>query len=271
MKEGLGDLPALAAAFAKGVPREVLAPLLEGLSKLSDGSSAEQVASLGVTFCQPHLRHEFSLVVQAWARQDPRPAPIQLAWLLLGAIAMEAAFTDREQIELVWTGPPGEGPPKRRTDQVLLDLINGAEKELLIISYAAYKIPILVKAISEALARGVRVLFVLEGMDSGTLRFDGLPALGKNLAEKAEFYAWPADKRPQDEKGNRGALHAKCAVADRQILLVTSANLTEAAMGRNMELGLHIAKGETPQRIWGHFSVLIRDGVLVRIRPNQSA
>lgn len=261
------DLPSIAAAFAKGVPREVLAPLLEGLSKLSDGSSAEQVGNLGADIYQPHLRHEYSRLVHAWTKIEPRPEPTQLAWLLRGAVAMEAACRDREQIELVWTGPPGEGPPTRRTDQVLLDLINGAKKELLIVSYAAYKIPALVEAMKGALGRGVRILCVLEGMDAGTLKFDGLPALGKEVAEKAEFYAWPADKRPQDGKGNRGALHAKCAVADRKALLVTSANLTEAAMGRNMELGLHVYGGEVAQRVWCHFATMIRDGVFVLIRP----
>jgi phosphatidylserine/phosphatidylglycerophosphate/cardiolipin synthase-like enzyme len=105
-------------------------------------------------------------------------------------------------------------------------------------------------------------------MEAGTLKFDGLPALGKDIAEQAEIFIWPKNKRLSDEKGNLGALHAKCAVADRNMLLVTSANLTEAAMGRNMELGLRIKGGESAQRVWSCFDSLIRDGVLVRMRSN---
>ena len=46
MKEGLGDLPTRAASFVKGVPREVLDPLLDGLNKLPEGASVEQVGNL---------------------------------------------------------------------------------------------------------------------------------------------------------------------------------------------------------------------------------
>lgn len=74
------------------------------------------------------------------------------------------------------------------------------------------------------------------------------------------------DKRLCDDKGNRGALHAKCAVADRVTLLVTSANLTEAALGRNMELGLQVKGGESAQKVWSCFDSLIRDGVLVKTK-----
>ena len=111
MKEGMGDLPTRAASFVKGVPREVLDPLLDGLSKLPEGASVEQVGNLGAGIYQPHLRHEYSRLVHSWTKIEPRPEPTQLAWLLRGAVAMEAACRDREQIELVWTGPPGEGPP----------------------------------------------------------------------------------------------------------------------------------------------------------------
>ena len=47
----------------------------------------------------------------------------------------------------------------------------------------------------------------------------------------------------------RSALHAKCIVVDGQKALVTSANFTEAAQERNIELGLLLHSGPVAERI----------------------
>lgn len=260
-------------AFLAGLLRlagELSPPVLDkvcrGLESLPAGCSAEDRAQVGLQVTNPEMRHVFAKVLRECAQAAPEMSPDRLAWFLRGASAMDQARRADESLELVWTGPTVEAIPLRRTDQVLLDLINVAEREMLIVAYAAYRIPELVRAMNAALARGVRILLVLEGMEAGTLKFDGLPALGKDIAEQAEIFIWPKNKRLSDEKGNLGALHAKCAVADQRVLLVSSANLTEAAMGRNMELGLHIEGGEVPGRVWGHFIAMIRDGVLVPLR-----
>jgi len=57
-------------------------------------------------------------------------------------------------------------------------------------------------------------------------------------------------------------MHAKCAVADRRTELVTSANLTGAAMTDNMELGLVVRGGDVPKRIANHFDALVGSGTL---------
>jgi phosphatidylserine/phosphatidylglycerophosphate/cardiolipin synthase-like enzyme len=57
-------------------------------------------------------------------------------------------------------------------------------------------------------------------------------------------------------------MHAKCAVADRRLAFVTSANLTGAAMTDNMELGLVVRGGDVPKRISNHFDALIGTGTL---------
>ena len=44
--------------------------------------------------------------------------------------------------------------------------------------------------------------------------------------------------------------------------LVTSANLTGAALGENMELGLLVKGGSAPRRLSRHFMGLIDAGVL---------
>jgi len=254
--------------FARELPPAILEVVCRRLEMIPAEATREDQTQVALAIPNPEMRYAFTKLIRERAETAPLMSPERLAWFLRGASAMDQARRADESLELVWTGPTTEAVPTRRTDQVLLDLINAAEKELLIVAYAAYRIPELVKAMKAALARGVRILFVLEGMDAGTLKFDGLPAFGKEVAEKAEIYVWPVDKRFCDEKGNRGALHAKCAIADRRALLVTSANLTEAALDRNMELGLHLNNGQTPQRIWNHFMALIRDGFLVRQRTD---
>ncbi len=57
-------------------------------------------------------------------------------------------------------------------------------------------------------------------------------------------------------------MHAKCAVADRCVAFVTSANLTGAAMTANMELGLVVRGGDVPKRITNHFEALVVGGTL---------
>jgi phosphatidylserine/phosphatidylglycerophosphate/cardiolipin synthase-like enzyme len=51
----------------------------------------------------------------------------------------------------------------------------------------------------------------------------------------------------------RSALHAKCIVIDGREALVTSANFTEAAQERNIELGLLVRSAEIASRIERHF------------------
>jgi len=43
-----------------------------------------------------------------------------------------------------------------------------------------------------------------------------------------------------DEKGKKSALHAKCVVVDRSECFISSANFTEAAQERNIEVGISI-------------------------------
>jgi phosphatidylserine/phosphatidylglycerophosphate/cardiolipin synthase-like enzyme len=57
-------------------------------------------------------------------------------------------------------------------------------------------------------------------------------------------------------------MHVKAAVADSSIAFLTSANLTEAALERNMELGLLIRGGRVPGSIDSLMNSLIESGEL---------
>jgi phosphatidylserine/phosphatidylglycerophosphate/cardiolipin synthase-like enzyme len=57
-------------------------------------------------------------------------------------------------------------------------------------------------------------------------------------------------------------MHVKAAVADSRVAFLTSANLTEAALERNMELGVFIRVGNLPASIDRLVDALIESGEL---------
>jgi phosphatidylserine/phosphatidylglycerophosphate/cardiolipin synthase-like enzyme len=57
-------------------------------------------------------------------------------------------------------------------------------------------------------------------------------------------------------------LHAKAIVADDEVVLVTSANLTEAAFDRNIEVGLLVRDRALALSVSSHFRGLIDRGLL---------
>jgi phosphatidylserine/phosphatidylglycerophosphate/cardiolipin synthase-like enzyme len=65
------------------------------------------------------------------------------------------------------------------------------------------------------------------------------------------------DPRSLDPEGAGGVLHAKAVVADDEAVFVTSANLTEAALDRNIELGVLIRDRAVALTICSYFRNLI--------------
>lgn len=95
------------------------------------------------------------------------------------------------------------------------------------------------------------------------LTFDAKKAFS-DLKGKARFYVWPPERR-STLGGGKVSMHAKAAIADDQVALVTSANLTDRAVSDNLELGVLIRGGDVPRRLAAHFRELITSEVLVRV------
>jgi cardiolipin synthase len=70
------------------------------------------------------------------------------------------------------------------------------------------------------------------------------------------------DPRALEAEGPSGVLHAKAVVADDEMVFMTSANLTEAALDRNIELGLLVRDHALAVSVSSHFRVLIDRGLL---------
>ena len=131
-------------------------------------------------------------------------------------------------------------------------------------TFAAYKIPDVAESLGVAVRRRVSIRFIAETAESsgGKLVTDAIAALGADTAAGATVYIWPRDKRSMNAAGNRGALHVKCAHADEDVLFISNANLTGAALEQNMELGVLIRGGGQPAQSANHIQELIKGGVL---------
>jgi cardiolipin synthase len=189
-----------------------------------------------------------------------------VAAALCGAVDTAEAVRATQALDIVWTGPSSAEVPVRLTREVLLEVIGGSTSSLIIVSYAAYKVPDIVGALAEAASRGVDVRLVLESAagSGGRLSLDAAGAF-RELAGSVRFYEWSADRRTSDG-GLKGAMHAKAAIADEQVAFVTSANLTGSAIEANMELGLLVRGGTVPRRLSRHFGALIAAAHVVEIR-----
>jgi len=80
-----------------------------------------------------------------------------------------------------------------------------------------------------------------------------------------EVFYWPIEKRKRNQAGRPGKLHAKVAIVDDTMLL-SSANLTDDAFNRNLEVGVMVHNPALLKTTISYFESLISDGVLCRLR-----
>jgi phosphatidylserine/phosphatidylglycerophosphate/cardiolipin synthase-like enzyme len=139
-------------------------------------------------------------------------------------------------------GPHTKALPLCQTEQALLQVIDAALGQLILVSYAVYKIPPICNALIRAADRGVSPGIILEApaRHEGKHAYNTLRALGAAAARRSAVYLWPFAQRGIDASGKVGVLPVKCAVADSRWLFLSSANLTDYAFTVNMELGMLI-------------------------------
>lgn len=188
-------------------------------------------------------------LIDAWSSSGATGPAVSLA--LETALALKRALAS-ERVEVVVTGPDSPAAPVRLTSQVVRQLIDSAQQRVTLVSYAAYSMPTIIAALDAAVARGVQVDLILESPE----RLDG--GGGAHAYAKYRVFHWPIDQRdPPDAK-----LHAKAIIVDSRDVLLTSANMTNAAYDKNIELGVLCRGGGTAARVQRHFDGLLSRGVL---------
>ena len=132
----------------------------------------------------------------------------------------------------------------RLTAAVIADLIDRAQTEVLLVSYAIFPDAGVERALADATRRGVEVTTLFEREADNPLykgSYDPFPSL------KIKRLYWPAHLRPAG-----ASMHAKVLVVDRLVALVGSANLTGAGLDKNLECGILVRGGKVPSDIADH-------------------
>jgi phosphatidylserine/phosphatidylglycerophosphate/cardiolipin synthase-like enzyme len=179
---------------------------------------------------------------------------------------VEEATSRIPRPDLVWSGPEVLGVHARDTRRVYEELLGCAERSIWASTYAFFDGPRAFEILAQRMeARSdVRVTLLL---NIQRRRGDTTAAeqLVRRFADRFWRTDWPGSARPHvyydpralEADGPAGVLHAKAVVADDEAVFVTSANLTEAALDRNIEIGLLVRDRALAASVSRHFRALI--------------
>jgi hypothetical protein len=176
---------------------------------------------------------------------------------------------------LVVTGPEVPDLINLKTGSRFTQVVEHAKKELMLATFALYQGDRILEPIHQAMIRNpnLSVTLILN-----VQRNYGDTTMNEDILEKSrqEFLAknWPWDVKPEvyyypeslnmDAK-SRASMHAKFVIADEERCFITSANFTEAAQKKNIEVGIELAGSHEPKALSRYFKQLIADGNLVRL------
>lgn len=209
----------------------------------------------------------------AWSLSQAFSLANETAWReIAGAMVVidQLVGGKRPFVDFVWSGPANGRFPVRRIDQMLYDLIASAQRRILLVTFAAHRIAHLCAHLSTAVRRGVELTLIIEREEDseGQLSVDALRAFRELPLERTKILYWPIDKRERNAAGYPGKLHAKCAVVD-DTAIVGSANFTDDAFNRNMELGVVLKEPNLVESLYSHFNELRQKGILRGFDPTK--
>lgn len=193
--------------------------------------------------------------------------PASAAWIR----AAEKAVSGKPTPDLVWSGPEVPGLHARDTRRVYEELLGSAERSVWACTYAYFDGPkafeVLAKRMDTTPDLRVTLLLNIQRKKGDTTAADQLV---RKFADRFWKTDWPGSSRPRvfydprslDPKGPAGVLHAKAVVTDDEAVFITSANLTEAALDRNIEIGLLLRDRPLAASVTSHFRGLIDQSLL---------
>ncbi|SRR6266545_2163716 len=200
--------------------------------------------------------------------------PAQIARLLRSIVA--GRYRDRILIpDLVVSGPDVPGVPTADTYAVVQSLFQEAQNEIILAGYAFHNGKLLFERLAEQkrLRPRLRIIFHVDvprrGGDTTTS-----DAIILRYAEEFRTRHWPWQPFPEvyydaralnNDAHTRASLHAKIVVVDRSKLFLTSANFTEAAHQRNIEMGLLSRAAYLAEQVAAYFEGLRQSGHLLRL------
>ncbi len=192
------------------------------------------------------------------------------------AEARRSTDSARDGVEIVLSGPEVPGVRVTDTATIAQSLISQAKNDVIICSYVFR----LHKDFFSALAARhdaepdlrVRVivdLFILKDSPS-----DAAPTVANRFRNQFLSNCWQGIRAPEffyeprafeDDATKRGVMHAKGVIVDDTAALITSANFTDAAQSRNIEVGVLMRDRHQVMKLRTYFEGLISRGKLLVI------
>ncbi|MQA16989.1 MAG: hypothetical protein GEV09_23515 [Pseudonocardiaceae bacterium] len=237
---------------------EICDRLVRIVGELPDRDIARLAAALQVTGGLARLRSQATSPIVRSVCDEVRQAVAGTsdsfaAGVLLGALG--ARQLQRQTVDVVWSGPASCMKTSRLTSAAVVDLVDQAESEILLMSYVMHDEPGLAAALERGVSRGVEITLVNERPTDNPAFHGPVTAFAHVPARRLR---WPSDRRPI-----AASLHAKVLVVDRELALVGSANVTSSAVARNLECGVLVRDPIVARDIALHVDDLVRLGELV--------
>ena len=157
---------------------------------------------------------------------------------------------------------------------MLRELFSEAEERVLVVGFAVNQGREIFAALADRMQQRadliVRLCLDVRRAPGDTTRSD---ALLRRFAERFVRQEWPGQRLPDlffhprglaSGQTSHASLHAKCVVVDGVKAFIGSANLTEAAQLRNIEIGVGVI-GDIAGAVERHFDALIAAGHLQQL------
>lgn len=178
------------------------------------------------------------------------------------------------KVELVWTGPE-HNSATRDTAVVVRELFASARESVLVAGFAVHRGREIFRVLADRMAEKpelqVRMFLNIARQIRDTTVEEQL--IGRFVRDFRREH-WSGERYPviyydpralaMHEK-SRTSLHAKCVVVDNSTSLVTSANFTEAAQERNIEVGTLVHDEIFSKSLVAQFDTLVRAGAVQRL------
>jgi phosphatidylserine/phosphatidylglycerophosphate/cardiolipin synthase-like enzyme len=260
-------------------------PSIESLLKAIESGrlaypfSISALASLIATVEAPAISQELNTL---WGEGMGQNGLIYLLRSILAERTTQQ--TQRNSIDLVWTGDEILGASGRDTKIAVQELFQQAQHSVLISSYAIDK-GNSAKALFGKLATKmdqdykltVRMFLNIQREFKDPTASE---VLIRDYAQRFQQEIWPGQRLPEvfyDPRSlevsgkTRACLHAKCIVVDEEYSLVTSANFTEAAHERNIEAGVMLKDKALAKALISQFETLATRQILLPLagKPHQ--
>jgi len=240
-------------------------------SSLRQGSLSRGMSDVALSQIAGPLATKLRVCLDGLAAQGVPPSQ--------AALIVEAVLTERTHtpdlaalFDVVLSGPEIPGAPTADTGAAIIGLIQEAQQEVVLVTYVLHNTEQIFGEVVQRLKHCPNIavkLFAHIARPAGDT--SAASEIVRRFAAHFRKHHWPWENPPSvyfDPRGlapsaaERASLHAKCVIVDRRAALVTSANFTEAARTKNIELGIVTRHPPIARRVAEHFDALVAAGAL---------